>query len=164
MSKLSLYYNEDGTPMVWQSENNTSQMIIVLKGSIPRSELPQGYANSSNPLLSITQGGNTEFNFTAILPYDKAKFDTQTSKGKFITYEALFGDAELSATVYRTTHKTPWKNSPVANPKTGEIMQYEGLDLYQYAEVKLGGDNLAKFYGHRVPEYLMPKVDITASV
>lgn len=160
MLKLHVDSNTN-KPMYWDSvKSPDTQVILVLEGELDRNKLPEGFSNNNNPLLALTQGGSGTFRFTAIVPYSKDKFNKQTLKGQNVTMKSLFGDVQLCATVHRTTFKTEYKNSPVCNPTTGEVVQFEGMPVYQYAEVQLGTENKAQWHKHNVPAFLNTQVNV----
>lgn len=157
------------------SERNNANVNVQFKGSILRTDLPTGFVsstNSGNVLLAAALGlnANEVLSFTVWQVFSKEVFAKHCKDNKMFdkdcwptNIDALFGDAvkddeTVVGVIARTTFDLDGDvRRNVANPKTGEIMQYQGRDVKVYTTLTKsakGSKNIALFLGHEQPSWI----------
>ena len=140
----------------WVSKSNPTQQTIQFAGSVSRAELPTGFASqSSNPLVAISQGGAGEMKYTVLWSYSKELYEARG--GELATIQDLFPDvdpAQVQPHLVRCTIQAWDDKEPVTNPKTGEVLMYEGKPVYQYESLTVGDKPKVEFTGHNAPSFI----------
>jgi len=176
---------------VMDSKKNDKNIMVQFKGSVLRSELPEHFNNSNNSpataysrLLSASLGNslnNTHLGFTTWWVFSKEIFAQHCVNGNMydskswpVDIDKLFSsilkdDETIIGIVARSTFDLDGKKErKVLNPTTGEILQFEGLDLNTYTTIGIGkkGDaNKALFLFNDKPECIKVKeINVTTNV
>lgn len=140
----------------WVSKSNATQQTIQFAGSVSRAELPTGFASqSSNPLVAISQGGAGEMKFTILWSYSKELYEQRG--GEEASMQDLFPDVPVEKVqphLVRCTVQAWDDKEPVTNPKTGEVMMFEGKSVYQYESLTIGDKPKVEFIGHETPSFI----------
>lgn len=149
--------------MAQPSKNNEEQMALRFWATLDRSKLPADFTmssgSSSNPLIGMSQKGGigTTFKCSVWWSYNAEKFEA--AGGENATIASLFPDVqphEVVPVVVRTTYHAWESKEPVTNPTTGQIMEYEGLPVYQYESLDVGTEPVVAFIGHKCPSFIRP--------
>ena len=175
---------------IWENEASTkNQCTVQFAVAVNRTEIPQDFfksdsrgATSSNPLVALAQVSNFSEGFiaTAIMSVHKSVVETsglptevdysEATEG-FVKAEDLFGtDQKVVIEAYRCTEANPFstKQSPVVNPSNGDVVTYNGKDVYQHTQATLGAKSTFTF-GVGLPGWITatmakPATKVTAEV
>lgn len=144
--------------MAQPSKNNPEQMALRFWATLDRSTLPADFTMGSgggNPLIGLSQnGGSNTFKASIWWSYNVDKF--AAAGGDNATLETLFPGYEVVPVIVRTTYHAWESKEPVTNPTTGEVMEYEGLPVYQYESLDVGTEPVVAFIGHKCPSFIRP--------